>query len=137
MEDTDGMQQAVASIHQLIDQQAEDHPVVIAGFSQGGAVAIAAALNYTKPLAGLIALSTYPSTANTWLGDHLNQPKNLAVFLAHGNWDAVLPLILGQKTLTYLTEWGYQPAWHTYPMGHELCDAEVLHIQQFLTNIQG
>jgi phospholipase/carboxylesterase len=131
-EDIHGMQQSVAAIHELIDNQADPAKVIVAGFSQGGAVAIAAALSYSKPLAGLIAMSTYPSTANSWLPQNLQQPKDLAIMLAHGNWDATLPLPLGQKTQHYMQQWGYNYSWHSYNMGHELCEQEIIDIKDFL-----
>ena len=131
-EDLKGVKKSVAAVHELIDQQEDASKVVLAGFSQGGATAIAAALSYHQPLAGLMALSTYPAAAETLVANNLQQPKDLPILVAHGDWDPVLPPILGQKTLEYIQQWGYQPKWHNYPMGHELCAEEVLDIQSFL-----
>lgn len=134
-EDVQGMKDIVTEIHQIIDAEDDSSKVVLAGFSQGGAVAIASALSFTKPLAGLIALSTYPSTANSWLPNNLAQERTLPIMLTHGEWDPILPPILGHKTKEFLDTWGYKPSWHTYPMGHELCAQEVIDIKDFLKSI--
>ena len=131
-EDVAGVQQSVAAVHELIEAQGDSTKVLLAGFSQGGATAIAAALTYSKPLAGLIALSTYPATAESWLGNNLKQAKDLPIMLGHGDWDPVLPPVLGHKAKEYLDRWGYHPKWHTYPMGHELCAEEIVDIKNFL-----
>ncbi len=102
--------------------------IIIAGFSQGGAVAYQAALRYSKPLAGLLTLSTYmampviPSNANA----------TLPVMICHGSMDPVVPEQLGQRAATILTEMGYSPQYKSYPMEHMVCLEQIRDIGQWL-----
>lgn len=105
--------------------------IIIAGFSQGGAVAYQAALRHPKPLAGLLTLSTYmampvtPSQANA----------ALPVMICHGSMDPVVPEQLGQQAATALTELGYAPQYHSYPMEHMVCLEQIREIGQWLSKV--
>lgn len=122
------------SVHALIDREiargVDSRRIILAGFSQGGAVAFQAALTYPKPLGGLLALSTYFATA-----DSLNaQPvqHDLPILVMHGTFDSVVPVVLGQRAQTTLTERGYQVRYLTYPMDHSLCIEQVQDIRGWL-----
>jgi phospholipase/carboxylesterase len=134
-EDIDGLKKSVANVHELIAAEDDPSKVVLAGFSQGGATAIAAALTYDKPLAGLIALSTYAAGAKSWVAHNVAQPASLPIFTAHGEWDEVLPPVLGKISKKFLDSMGFNPKHHIYPMGHELCGEEVADILGFLLRI--
>ncbi|MED5389884.1 MAG: dienelactone hydrolase family protein [Pseudomonadota bacterium] len=102
--------------------------IIIAGFSQGGAVAYQVALRYPKRLAGLLTLSTYmampvtPSAANA----------SLPVMVCHGTHDPVVPESLGQRAVATLKELGHSPAYHTYPMEHMVCLEQIRDIGAWL-----
>lgn len=134
-EDIDGLKKSVASVHEIIAAQGSASKVVLAGFSQGGATAIAAALTYDKPLAGLIALSTYAAGAESWIAHNIKQPTSLPIFTAHGEWDEVLPPVLGKISKEFLERMNFNPKDYLYPMGHELCAKEVEDILGFLLRI--
>ncbi|MDK2778617.1 MAG: dienelactone hydrolase family protein [Pseudomonadota bacterium] len=128
------LQASAARIHHLIGQLNKEgipsQRIVIAGFSQGGAVALETALTYPGRLGGLICLSTYlartvkPAAANA----------ELPVFIAHGTADSVVPCALGETTRQSLQAMQLQPAWHTYPMDHEVCPAEIDDICRFVSD---
>jgi phospholipase/carboxylesterase len=109
--------------------------IVLAGFSQGGAVVYQAALSYGKPLAGLMALSTYFATAKTIQPSVANKFIPIQVF--HGSQDPMVPEALAQKALTDLKILGYQPAYKTYPMQHEVCMQEIRDISLWLQQLLG
>jgi phospholipase/carboxylesterase len=105
--------------------------IVIAGFSQGCAVAYQAALRYPQQLAGLLTLSTYmampvtPSTANA----------SLPVLVCHGSQDPMVPEVLGRRAVDTLTSLGYQPEYLTYPMEHMVCLEQIRDIGQWLSKV--
>lgn len=104
--------------------------ILLAGFSQGGAVAWHAGLSFPSPLAGLMALSTYFATAHVTLPSEAN--RNLPVHIFHGSQDPVVPEVLGQRAAEQLREWGFEPDYSAYPMGHEVCLQEVRDISAFI-----
>lgn len=109
--------------------------IVVAGFSQGGAVAYEAALSCDKPLAGLLALSTYLATADSLTPNPAN--RSLPVHIYHGSQDQVVPFELGKRAQQHLQGLGYEPEFFSYPMGHEVCLEQVKdlgqHIRHWLT----
>ncbi len=107
--------------------------IVLAGFSQGGAVAYQAALSYDKPLAGLMALSTYFATAKTLQPAAANQ--NIPIQLFHGTQDPVVPEAMAQQALAALKALNHNPGFKTYPMQHEVCLEEVQDISAWLQQV--
>lgn len=106
--------------------------VFIAGFSQGGAVAYLTGLGYDQPMAGILALSTYmPSPAQV---EAAITPagKQTPLFVAHGLYDDVVSLALGEIARNTLEGMGCHFDWHTYPMGHEVCVPEIQAIGDWL-----
>lgn len=132
--DTAQLEASAAAVHRLIDREMErgvpSERIVLAGFSQGGAVAYQAALTYPQPLAGLLTLSTYFATADTIKPDAANQGIPIRIF--HGTVDDVVPESLGQKAQQRLTEMGYTPQYATYRMAHSLSMEEIRDIGQYL-----
>jgi len=118
-----------ALIEQEIARGIPSERIIIAGFSQGGAVAYQAALRHPQPLAGLLTLSTYmampvtPSNANA----------SLPVMICHGSMDPMVPEQLGQRAAATLTELGYSPQYKSYPMEHMVCLEQIRDIGQWLT----
>jgi phospholipase/carboxylesterase len=106
--------------------------IVVAGFSQGGAMALFLALRWPERLAGVIALSTYLPLGETLAAEA--HPANAAVpvLMAHGSFDPVVPAALGEASRDRLRALGYEVDWRGYPMPHGLCAQEVEDIRTFL-----
>ncbi|HNP64337.1 MAG TPA: dienelactone hydrolase family protein [Woeseiaceae bacterium] len=135
--DRDGLLKSSALLEDLISREIDrgipSQKIVIAGFSQGGAVAIHTALQTRHNIAGLIALSTYMA-----LPDDLENAigrKDLPIFMAHGNFDPVLRLEWGRSSADKLIEAGYDVEWHTYPMAHAVCPQEIADISAWLCRV--
>jgi phospholipase/carboxylesterase len=137
-EDAAGIKASAAAIGSLIAREKERgitaSRIVLAGFSQGGAMALHTALRYPEKLAGVIALSCYlPLISEFATRDPANQAT--PVFMAHGFQDPVVPYGLGDETRRLLESSGYPVEWHAYPMQHSLCEPEVADIRQWLQRV--
>jgi phospholipase/carboxylesterase len=138
-EDFTGMQATAASVQRLIAQQSEAgipaERMVIAGFSQGGAMALHIATRAEQRFAGVIALSCYLPLAKELAASR--QPANDAtpIFMAHGISDTVVPLELGRESWRLLQAAGYRVEWHEYPMPHSVCEPEVADMRAFLARL--
>ena len=124
-------------IHTLIDKEIESgvssKRIILAGFSQGGAVGYQAALTYPQPLGGLIAMSTYFATSN-----HIElNPSNLSlpITIFHGTQDSVVDESLGRLAVDKLLAMGLSPDYQTYAMAHTVCPEEVDAISSWIKNI--
>jgi phospholipase/carboxylesterase len=138
-QDVEGLRQSAGRVRALVQREIERgvdaRRIVLAGFSQGGAVALYAGLRHPEPLAGIMGLSTY-------LPDHLSladerSDANAAtpIFLAHGSRDPVLPFDLGDRTRGLLEDAGYPVEWHAYAMEHQVCLEEIGDIAAWLTRV--
>lgn len=107
--------------------------IVIAGFSQGGAVAIQTALTSPHKLGGLMALSTYVALPEEVAAAAVR--KDLPIFMAHGSFDPVLKLDWGRASVEQLTEAGFNVDWHEYPMAHAVCPQEIVDISRWLSTV--
>lgn len=106
--------------------------IVLAGFSQGGAVALHAGLRFTERLAGLLCLSMPVPYLDQLLGNIEPTNAGLPVFLAHGAQDGIVPFTLGERANQALGLAGFDVSWHAYPMGHEVCREEIRDISVWL-----
>ncbi len=136
-EDAAGVRASARAIEALIAQQVASgipaQRIVLAGFSQGAAIALHTALCYPQPLAGIIALSGYlPLMASFTAAAHGANART-PVFLAHGTDDNVVPLHLGERTRVALERDNYVVTWRTYPMPHSVCAQEITDIGEFLS----
>lgn len=126
--------QSATSIHQLIDREIErgidSQRIIIAGFSQGGAVAYQAALTYPKPLAALMAMSTYFATKDNIEVHKAN--AQLPISIMHGSMDGVVPELLGQTACQVLRDKGFLPEYHSYAMQHSVCAEQINTISAFI-----
>ena len=115
--------------------------IVLAGFSQGGAIALHAALRYPEKLAGLMALSTYLPLWSSVDSEVVDNPaavnKDIPIFMAHGSFDPVLPMQLGSDSRDLLTDRGFEIEWRDYPMAHAVCPEEIAHIRGWLLEVFG
>ncbi|MBT8066471.1 MAG: carboxylesterase [Gammaproteobacteria bacterium] len=135
--DASGVQESTAILDALVDREIERgiaaDKIVIAGFSQGGAIAINAVLHSTRRLAGLMALSTYiplPTAINANQGH-----RDMPVFMAHGSLDPMLPMQWGKASADRLVEAGFVVEWHEYPMAHAVCPDEIRDIRNWLLTV--
>lgn len=135
-QDAAGIRSSQTAVEALIAQEVargiEPQHIFLAGFSQGGAIALHTALRHAAPLAGVLALSTYLPLAETVAGEAAE--SKLPVFMAHGRSDTVVPRELGLASRDALLGLGYAVAWHEYPMAHSVCEQELRDIEVWLTN---
>ncbi len=135
-QDRAGIMASVAATDRLIDEQLElgiaPERLVLAGFSQGGAIALRCGLARRERLGGVMALSTYlleSDTLEDWAGE---SAREVPVFMGHGTQDPIVPVGLGQSSASRLDEAGFQVEWHTWPMPHAVCAEEIAAIDQWL-----
>jgi phospholipase/carboxylesterase len=106
--------------------------IVLAGFSQGGAVALSAGLRFGERLAGLLALSTYLPFPETLAASQSAANQDVPILMCHGRMDPVVPVGMGTEARDALRAQGYTVEWHEYPMQHEVCAAELGEIARWL-----
>jgi phospholipase/carboxylesterase len=106
--------------------------IVLAGFSQGAAMALHVGLRYPRPLAGLLILSGYLVLADTLEAEATAANEGTAIQICHGSRDAIVPISAGRATFELLERGARQARWLDYPMGHEVCDEEVEDIKIWL-----
>ncbi len=128
--DSAGVEASIVELELLIEREiARGIPaerILLAGFSQGGAVILSALLRRTRPLAGLIALSTYLPDPAKAAAARVADAISVPVFMAHGTQDPVIPVAIAEHTAQTLGALGLPVEWHTYTMAHQVC-AEELH----------
>ena len=135
--DVNQIEESAQQIEDLMAREVErgvkpEH-IVIAGFSQGGAVAYHVALGYPERLAGLMTLSTYLATNDNISYSDAN--KDMPILIEHGTHDPVVPAILGEQAKQLLSEKGYNVAYHTYPMAHQVCMPQIQNIGKWLNKV--
>jgi phospholipase/carboxylesterase len=134
--DEEGLRESVARVVNLIaaerTQGIAPERIVIAGFSQGGAVALHAALRHPDPLAGVLALSCYLPLQATLAAELADANRQTPIFMCHGVQDPVLPHALGLMACNWLRAAGYRVEWKEYPMQHQVCLPEIQDIGAWL-----
>ena len=135
--DEDGISASQKLLENLIEKQIasgiQPENIILAGFSQGGAIALTTGLAYPKRLGGVLALSTFLPLADKVLANASN--KSLPIFIAHGTQDSVLPFFLGEMTTKTLEQAGYPVSWHSYVMPHSVCAEEIGDISQWIQKV--
>lgn len=106
--------------------------IVLAGFSQGGAIALQTALRHEQGLAGILALSTYLPLASTLEAEASGANRAIPIFMAHGEQDTVIPISIAENSYKELGRQGYQVEWHEYPMPHSVSMEEIVDIGAWL-----
>jgi phospholipase/carboxylesterase len=109
--------------------------VVLAGFSQGGAIVLQTALRYPQKLAGVMALSTYLPLSGSLQKEASGANKDLPIFMAHGRYDEIIGIDRAQQSRAVLQGLGYKVTWKDYPMPHSVCPQEITDISAFLATI--
>ena len=135
-QDEAGMRASIAEVDALIAREAErgvaSERVLLAGFSQGGAIALACGTRCPSRLAGLIALSTYLPLAEKTAAERSAANAATPIFMAHGSADPVVPQALGVASRDALAALGYAVEWHSYPMAHQVCGEEIADLRRWL-----
>ena len=133
-EDDKGIRASQKLLEKLIEEQPTDK-VILAGFSQGGAIVLQTALRYPKKVAGLMALSTYLPLASTLAAERSAANAQIPIFMAHGQYDDIIPIQRARDSKNALEKLGYKVEWHEYPMPHSVCGEEVEDISTFLSSL--
>jgi len=129
----DSAKQVTDLIEREIERGIDSQRIIVAGFSQGGAVAYHAALSYQHRLAGLLALSTYFPTSDIVTVSEINRSIPLEVM--HGTYDPVVLPTMGEDAVSDLLAAGCKPNWRTYPMEHQVCMPQIRDISAWLKDI--
>ncbi|PID63348.1 MAG: carboxylesterase [Gammaproteobacteria bacterium] len=136
--DQKSIAESTATVHALIDEQiaagiASDK-IIVAGFSQGGAIALHAGLRYERELAGIMALSCYVLERNDKHEREISEANyDTAIWMAHGLHDEVVPYPLGEASAEFLSGYGHAVTFVSYPMGHEISMPEVTGMSEWMT----
>jgi phospholipase/carboxylesterase len=138
-EDEAGIRGSQLAIENLISQEVKRgiprNKIVLAGFSQGGAIALQTALRHPERLAGVMALSTYLPLGEKLGKERAAANSDLPIFMAHGSDDPMIPMARALHSRDALLELGYPVEWREYPMPHSVCPGEIADIAAFLLRI--
>jgi phospholipase/carboxylesterase len=138
-EDVTGFRDTDVQIRQLIAKEGErgipTNRIVLAGFSQGGAVTLYTVPRFPEKLAGVVALSCYLPRESSFSAERVPANNGTPIFMAHGQGDPVLPMGLGVQSRDFLKAQGYSVEWHDYPMAHAVCAAEIADVREFLFRV--
>jgi len=138
--DEDGIRESGRQLVELIEREHERgvayDKILLAGFSQGGAIASHTAMRFPQRVAGLMALSTYLPLQRHFADEVASQIaddfRELPIFMAHGTGDPVVPMALGERSRDLLQSNGFDIEWHEYPMAHAVCAPEIEDIRNWL-----
>jgi phospholipase/carboxylesterase len=135
-EDEQGLRASEKLLHEMIRAQGlPPEKIVLAGFSQGGAIVLQTGLRYPERLAGIMALSCYLPIASTVAAERSDANRSVPIFMAHGRFDDIIPIPRAQASRAALEKMGYAVQWHEYAMPHSVCADEIAHISAFLSTI--
>ena len=135
-EDEAGLRASQQLTEELIRAQGlPANRIVLAGFSQGGAIVLLTGLRYPERLAGVMALSTYLPLAGTLPAERSEPNRETPIFMAHGRYDDLIPMQRAQASRDYLQKLGYAVEWHDYPMPHSVCAPEIADLSSFLARV--
>ena len=137
--DEAGVRKSQAAVAEIIAEQRAQgiaaNRIVLAGFSQGGVIALQVGLRYPEKLGGIMALSTYLACAETLGAEASSANRDLPIFYAHGSTDPVISIALAKRSKARLDSHGYKVEWHEYGMPHSVCAEEVDDIAAFLKRV--
>ncbi len=138
-QDEAGIRHSAAAISALIDRQVElgisASNIVLAGFSQGGAMALHVGLRYPKTLAGIMSLSAYMLFPDRLQTEHSEANARTPVFIGHGTQDPMVPFFLGEAARKDLENSGWPVQWHSYPIPHSVSQPEIMDIGRWLLSL--
>ncbi len=140
-QDEAGIRESERRVQALIRRESErgvpPGRIVLAGFSQGGAIALHTGLRYPERLAGLLALSTFFPLSRTLEAEAAPANRSVPIFQAHGTQDPLVDVGLGESTRDFLRDRGYAVEWKSYPMPHAVCAEEVADVRRWLGQVLG
>jgi len=135
-EDEQGIRESQGRLEELVRNEnargIAPGKIVLAGFSQGGAIVLQTALRYPERLAGVLALSTYLPLAMKLSAERRKENSDIPIFMAHGSYDPMIPLERATRSRDQLASLGYAVEWREYPMPHSVCAPELADIGAFL-----
>lgn len=138
-EDAAGIKASALEIVKIIEREASrgiaHENIVLAGFSQGCAMALQIGLRFPRKLAGIVALSGYLPLASSLALEKHPANLNTPIFMAHGEYDAVVPIERAQASCVLLEKLGYSVSWHAYPIEHSVNHEELRDISYFLREV--
>jgi phospholipase/carboxylesterase len=138
-EDETGVRASQARVEALVAREKArgvvPRRIVLAGFSQGGAIALQTGLRHAERLAGIMALSTFLPLAATVAKEASAANRDVPVFIAHGMYDDLIPLARGAASRDTLAAAGYRVEWHEYPMQHAVCGEEIADVARWLRTV--
>lgn len=138
-QDEEGIRASQALVETLIAQEKmrgiTPARIALAGFSQGGAIALHTALRHADKLAGVIALSTYLPLHENVPAERSANNLTIPIFMAHGRFDDIIPLKTAEASKGFMERSGYSIEWHEYPMPHAVCNEEIADIRDFIRGI--
>jgi phospholipase/carboxylesterase len=138
-EDEAGVRQSARQIETLLARERQrgiaPRRIVIAGFSQGGAMALHVGLRYADRLAGILALSCYLPLSNTLPTEASPANRDVPIFWAHGLHDPMIPQAMAEQGRAQLAELGYQIDWHQYPIPHSVSAEEIADVARWLERV--
>jgi phospholipase/carboxylesterase len=140
-EDERGVRASQELIETLIDREkergAKADRLVLAGFSQGGAIALHTGLRHPERIAGIMALSTYVPVGEKLLAEASTANRDVPIFMAHGSYDPIIPLARAEQSRKLLESLGYPVQWREYGMPHSVCPEELADIGAWLGKVLG
>lgn len=135
-EDDAGIRESANVVRALIDAEIASgiaaSNIVLAGFSQGGAMALHTGLRYPERLAGILALSTYLPLRDSLAAEASAANRDVPILMCHGEQDPIVPVATGQMSRDVLTALGYRVQWQSYTMEHQVCHEEIAAIAAWL-----
>ena len=138
-EDETGIKNSAQLINQIIKDvlmtEASGHKIILAGFSQGGAMALFCGLRYPETLAGVLALSTYLPLAHTLSEEAHPLNQTTSIFMAHGDTDNIVDVSLAEYSYNHLKKLNFNVEMRRYAMSHSICSEEMLDIKQWLVRM--
>jgi phospholipase/carboxylesterase len=136
-QDETGIRASIGAVEALIAREVErgvsPSNIVLTGFSQGGAIALAAGLRHAQKLSAIVALSSYLPIADRTIKERSVANAATPIFMGHGAFDPVVPQFLGERSRDRLRESGHAVDWRSYPMAHQVCPQEIADLADFLT----
>lgn len=138
-QDEQGVRGSQSEIEKLITAAKAEgiasNRIVLAGFSQGGVIALQTGLRHQETLAGILALSTYLALHETLEDEATDANKNTSIWMAHGNYDPVIPFQYAEMSRDRLKQSGYKVDWHSYPMEHQVVMEQIREIGDWLKTV--
>jgi len=135
-QDSSGIEASSELLCQLCDQQIAlgiaANRLILAGFSQGGVIALHCGLQYSQPLAGIMALSTYLPTCCDLNAQKMSANNAVRLFMGHGQSDDIIAIHHARQSRQKLEQAGYTPLWREYPMAHSVCQEEISDIREWI-----